>query len=234
MSETCGRVVRLAGRTGRYASLMRLSAFLPATAFLAAAALLVACTTARTGPLPTTGADGVPVVIFCDGFHSGLLIAKADWPGVLDPAPEGAPNSTSWSVHFGEMAWMRGEATDDLHALSLFVRPQPGGVQVNHTDGLMVVPLGEAQLRTWTVRLPRSGIVAMEHRLRERWITRAYDPRLPGEAALLWVSPLDWSIGTNCHDFTVDLLIAGGIPLRRRMLTLAGGLSEDLDEALAP
>ncbi len=195
---------------------------------------LTACgTTALRAPLPEPGADAVPLVVFCDSFHSGILVRKADLGLDLDPNREGAAITAEWwTIHYGEVRWMIGQDNSTLHAVSLFIRPLPGGLQINHsTPALAEIPLDVANLRTWTFTISRSDLERMRDRLSTAWLGPIIFPRPHWDTTLTVATPHDWSVWRNCHDFTIDLLDAAGIHLAQRHLYLAGGFVRDLDDA---
>ena len=175
------------------------------------------------------------LTVFCDGFHSGLLIRKADLGLALDDSLVGeAPSYPWWTIHFGERRWMLAEDTTLSHALGLFFRPLPGGLQINHTTpDLDNVGVDQEHLRRWTFTVSDADLANLRARLREHWLREVLEARPEWDNTLTVAAPLDWSVWENCHDFTVDLLRAAGIDLPHRTLYLAGGLSRDLDDVQA-
>lgn len=198
-------------------------------------ALLAAsgCATVRTMPPAGLHADH-QLVVFTDGFHSGVVLDKAALPTALDPHTGDEP--ASWpqqTLHFGEEKWTAGYDNSMLHALGLVFFPGEGVVQSDHTrNGLVDVPgLELGKLRMWIFPVNQAGIDALVSDLQNNWMTGVVMPREPGTPSTLYPAAHSWSVYHNCHDFTLDMLRSAGLDLRGRWLYLAGGLTTDLDQA---
>lgn len=174
------------------------------------------------------------LTVFTDGFHSGIVVDKASLPVTLDP--QGGDEPASWpqqTLHFGEVKWTSGYDNSMWHAIGLAFVPGEGVVQSDHTrNGLVDVPgLELGKLRMWNFPINQAGIDAMVANLQQNWLAGTVMPREPGTPSTLYPALHTWSIYHNCHDFTFDMLRSAGLDLHTRWLYLAGGLTNDLDEA---
>jgi hypothetical protein len=188
-------------------------------------ALLVGC----AAPIRPPGhPDGV-VVVFADGFHSGIVLERADVPPRLLPLVAEAP----WvAVHFGEQRWISGEADGVLEALRLGLSGGGGGVQVDAIDWWVHDRGGTdtSEVRVWAFPVTRAELAGVRARL-DFWIEpdAVRHPLRPG--ACWWPASRDWTLRTNCHDFTVDLLDGAGIRVGRPPIMWASPLRAALDQA---
>lgn len=180
-------------------------------------------------PRPGATAEAM-VVAFADDFHSGIVLERAAAPPALLPAlVAGAP----WiAFHFGERRWIRGEADGICDALRLGVCSGDGGVQVDGVAWWVHARGGTdpSRVRVWAFPLSRAELAALQARL-DSWIPpgAAREPIRPGSC--WWPARRGWSLRTNCHDFTVDLLQAAGIQVDQPPIMLAAPLRAALDRA---
>lgn len=202
-------------------------------ALLLAGLLLAGCSTLRTMP-PKDLTPAHQIIVFSDGFHTGLMLDKASLPADFDPHPDDAIAARPFiTVHFGEERWTSGADNSWAHAVGLVFIPGNGVVQSDHTRrDLSDVPgLEMEKLRTWVFKVNQAGNERMVARLQKEWMTGIVMTRREGEASSLYLSPQSWSVFNSCHDFTVDMLRAAGLDLRGRWLYLAGGVCTDLNDA---
>ena len=181
-------------------------------------------------PRVAAAPDGI-LVAFADDFHSGVVIARAAAPAALLPAVADTP----WvAFHFGERRWIRGEADGICDAARLAACSGDGGVQVDAITWWVHARGGTdpSRVRVWAFPVTATELAAVTARL-DSWIApgTVRAPLRPGSC--WWPSSRAWSLRTNCHDFTVDLLQAAGIRVGRPPLMLAGPLRAELDRAWA-
>ncbi len=177
---------------------------------------------------PPESSEGV-VVVFADGFHSGIILERAEVPPRLLPPLAEAP----WvAVHFGEQHWISGEAGGVLDALRLGLSWGDGGVQVDAIDWWVHDRGGTdtRQVRVWVFPVSRTELVGLRARL-DSWVGPGAVCHPIGPSACWWPATRDWTLRTNCHDFTVDLLDGAGIRLERPPVWQASPLRAALDEA---
>ncbi len=170
------------------------------------------------------------VVVFADDFHSGIVLAHGDVPANLLPGDVSRP----WvAVHFGEREWITGQASGMLAGMALAVDPGPGGVQIDNIDWWVHDRGGSdrQRLRVWVFPVTAGELAGLQARLAS-WIDSGPPgPIRPGSC--WWPSRHNWSLRTNCHDFTVDLLAGAGILVARPPIMMAGPLRDALDAAWA-
>lgn len=181
---------------------------------------------------PPAGLIAAPerlLIAFADGFHSGVLLARADAPPELLPPGSTAP----WIVyHFGERRWISGEADGVCDALRLAVAPGEGGVQADAVPWWVHSRGGTRRdrVRVWAFPVSAQAMDGVRQRLRA-WIAADARPTRLRPGTAWWASVRAWSLRTNCHDFTVDILAGAGIAVARPPVMLAPPLRAALDEA---
>ncbi len=178
---------------------------------------------------PTAVSDGI-VIAFADDFHSGIVLERAAAPPALLPAQVGG---APWiAFHFGERQWIRGEADGVWDALRLGVCSGDGGVQVDGVTWWVHARGGTdpSRVRVWAFPVSSAELASLQARL-DSWISPGGDrePIRPGSC--WWPAQRGWSVRTNCHDFTVDLLHAAGIQVDQPPIMLAAPLRAALDRA---
>lgn len=187
--------------------------------------------------LPTIQHEEFLVIrVFCDGFHSGVVLPRAVVPSDLDPsALAGQDYRLGRSFHYGEQAWTSGEDMSDCHAVRLVFIPGTGVIQsdVTSLDTPEIPGTDRNKMRVWSFSASRAARDAIFLRLRNTWMEEAAQPRLAddGGPSHLIACRRDWSVWRNCHDFTSDLLRAAGLDLPRHTIATAGVLIDDLDLA---
>jgi len=170
------------------------------------------------------------VMVFADDFHSGIMLEHGDVPAELLPVDV----ERRWvAVHFGEQQWICGQASGTLAALRLAIVPGDGGVQIDNIDWWVHRCGGTKPevVRIWVFPVSRRELEGLQARLRT-WVASG-DPVPIRPGSCWWPSPHDWSLRTNCHDFTTDLLAAAGIRVERPPIMMAGPLRAALDQAWA-
>lgn len=182
-------------------------------------------------PRPAAAPPAGIVVAFADDFHSGVVVERAAAPAALLPAVARTP----WvAFHFGERRWIRGEADGLCDALRLGVCSGEGGVQVDAVPWWVHARGGTdpARVRVWAFPVSAMELAALQARLAD-WIAPAAVSEALRPGSCWWPARRGWSLRTNCHDFTVDLLHAAGIPVAQPPLMLAAPLRAALDRAWA-
>lgn len=209
----------------------RLAALAPDPTLPAMRSWLVLCFAlcGCAGPSRPAAVAEATVVAFADGFHSGVILERAQAPPDLLPASAGLP----WvAFHFGERRWIRGEADGLCDAVRLAACSGEGGVQVDAVPWWVHDRGGTdpSRVRVWAFPLTAAELAALKARL-VAWIApgAVREPIRPGSC--WWPASRAWSLRTNCHDFTADLLLAAGIPVGQPPLMLAAPLRASLDRA---
>jgi hypothetical protein len=200
-----------------------------------AAILVVAVLLAGCGGLRSLPPDGLPaageVVVLVDHFHSVVIL-----PGeAMRPETRGpVPFSRLVAVHFGEERWLTDPEVGAGHGCILAVAGGPGMVVMNPLPRVdpTVMAMDPRRTRSWRFPISADGLAAMDARLRTTWLGGRV-MELPDVDAYLVASPRPWTLGKNCHDFTVDLLRVGGLDLPAMPIVQAPGLAYRLDSAVA-
>lgn len=205
-------------------------------AIIVPAALLCGCACGGARPA-VQGPVRVPaalMIAFSDDFHSGVIVSRRDVPAWILPGLGRAAPDSPWVVlHFGEKRWIRGEADGILDAMRLAVLPGDGGVQVDlvpwwmHDRGGTVIE----RVRLWVFPLDAAQRAAFLARL-DGWIDPSAGPERLAVDTCWWPARRSWTLATNCHDFTIDLLESAGVAVPWRPVHVASGLHDALDQAL--
>lgn len=197
-------------------------------ACLAALLALAGCAAAPARPPPPPEAL---VVAFADEFHSGVIVPRDCVPARWWPRPAPYP----WLVlHYGERRWITGEAHGVWPALRLALIGGEGGVQIDsvlswrHRRG----GTDPDRVRLWVFPVSAAEAAALGERL-SWWIEASGSPGALGPTSRWWPSARPWTLFTNCHDFTADLLAAAGIAVERPPIMQAAPLRAALDRAWA-
>jgi len=192
---------------------------------LAALCLILVGCAARPAPEPSSEAL---IVVFADSFHSGIVLERSQVDRRLLP-----PAQAPWvAVHFGERRWISGEADGLGDAMRLVVWPGEGGVQVDGIDWWIHDRGGTepALERVWVFTVSQQQLDRLRARL-DSWIAIGATSHQIRPSTVWWPSSRAWSLRTNCHDFTVDLLAAAGIEVDQPPFMLAAPLRDALDRA---
>lgn len=199
---------------------------------LASLSVLTAC---AASPRPPGGQPEALVIAFVDDFHSGVILDRDAVPAGLLPLGGRSVPAARWVVlHYGERRWIRGEADGVLDALRLAVLSGEGGVQMDlvawwrHDRG----GTDPARVRLWAFPATRAEVAGVVGRL-GAWIAGGETMQLLAPDSGWWRSDRAWTLGNNCHDFTVDLLAGAGLEASRPPVIQAVGLRACLDRIWA-
>jgi len=171
------------------------------------------------------------VAVFADGFHSGVMIDRAEIPVRL--LPSGPDADGGWAVaHFGERRWILGVADGCSDGLRLGLTSGDGGVQIDLVPGWRHGRGGTDRegMRLWLFPVSRAEADALVAQL-EEWAPAGAPGGQIGPSTCWWPSPRRWRLGCNCHDFTAELLRSAGIPVADGLILTAAGLRAALDAA---
>lgn len=182
-------------------------------------------------PARLVGAPDGVLVVFADGFHSGVILSRHEAPGELLPPHE----RRDWAAfHFGVRDWITGAAGGPVDAMLLAVHPGPGGMQVDGLDWWVHDRGGteRSRLRVWAFPVSAGELAGARACLRA-WVEPGAQAEALRPGSCWWPVVHDWSLRNNCHDFTAAVLHAAGIDVARPWIMQAGGLRDALDAAWA-
>lgn len=209
----------------------------PTPLVLLAAVLLLCGCGARLERLPPPGlAEAERVLVFADGMHSGVVLAATPALAALDAQPAGAPAGMPYlEVGFAADAWIAADNPGMCMKLAMATTTQRGVLYLVHLPA-SDRPRREAEtpIRTWVLPLSAEGRRRLGERI-DSWVDTSAPVvlRLPARTSFMRFATRDWKLSHNCHDFTVDLLHAAGIPVAQPPLMLAAPLRAALDRAWA-
>ena len=206
-------------------------------AFLIALWLLAGCSALTRKPAPVSGPTH-ELTVFCDNFHSGLIVPAAE----VDPAFSRVDGpAATWpllTIHFGERRTMLDPTVGYGHFAVLVVVPSAALVQVDrhpaiNTDTWRYLGVDEAHVRLYRFTVDEAGWQAWQACLRSQWIGGEPIAKEPTDPTTYWPSRRDWSVTDNCHDFTLSFVRAAGLPLQQRWYYGARQMRLDLPRAQA-
>ena len=200
------------------------------TVLVLMAASLAGCAALRSLPPPDQTAAG-DLVVLVDHFHSVVIVPG----GALGPDTRGpVPSSRLVAVHFGEERWLTDPEVGIGHGCTLAAGGGPGMVVLNPLRRVdpWVMGMDPEQTRLWRFPISAAGLAGIEERLRSTWLGARVQAFAEVDAYLV-ESARPWLLSENCHDFTVDLLRAGGLDLPATPIVQAAGLAYRLDRASA-
>lgn len=204
--------------------------------------LVLVCLLASVGcaglsRLPPTGQPiHREILVFDDGFHSGLVLPKQDGLEALDPRKEGAAASLPFvEIGFGSDAWAAIEDPGCVFTTRLALLGGTGVLMCEHRSASTRPPRDDATpIRFWRLPLSAAGWQALVAAVQaEVDASVPALPRHPDRSFFLLPARNDWSLSRNCHCFTVTLLRRCGLPLAWRPWHSSAMLTRQLDAAMA-
>jgi hypothetical protein len=181
---------------------------------MAALALLAGCAPVLRTPPPGL----VPhreVTVFCDGFHSGLLLPAEPDTAFLDPRHDDAlAASPRIEVGFGADGWRGGGETSSMTTMSLVLHGGPGLLLLARRSATRPARPEGPPVRTWDLTLDEAGWKALVAAIAARRVALPEIVRAPGQVEYIALSDRHWSVTANCHDFTREMLAETGLVLR--------------------
>lgn len=191
-----------------------------------------ACATVIQTPPPNL-APYTSISVFCDGFHSGLLIPVTPETSFLD-GREGDPPSKSpyYDVGFGAESWDTSPVPRILLAAKLVCVGGPGVTYIGRSWARRPGVPGGPPVRQWWFEIDRGAWARVVCELRKRVPADACLVRPQG--AYEYVIPADarWTILDNCHDFCRHMLAVVGLELSDPVgWTTASSFCAEMDSA---
>lgn len=184
---------------------------------LFAALLLSGCATGLARPArgaPVTDTD-VTVVVFNDGFHSGLLVPRSPELADLDPQAEGPAVALPWlELGFGADAWVAAHDPGCCTATWLIFSRSPGVLMCEHLANPTRKPRDpNTTLHLWPLRFTAAAWQRLSTEIRTWVDTGLVQPRQPTQASFMRFSTKRWTSFRNCNDFVIETLAPAGLEM---------------------
>lgn len=181
-------------------------------------ALLAGCGGLRQVPPAGISAGAIEVVVFNDGFHSGLLVPHCPELAWVD-SQEDAIAVWPWlEVGFGADDWINAREGTSFSKTKLALTGSTGVLMLEHYQTLkrpdrdVGVPS-----QFWHLRFTPQAWSRMVAFLKPWSDTSIVRLRHGDETRFFIFSPMHWTITRNCHDFVFEWLAAGGLPTTWQM-----------------
>ena len=170
--------------------------------------------------LPPAGdpAGAVEVVVFNDGFHSGLLVPHCPELAWLDTQDDAIAAWPWIEVGFGADDWINAREGTSLSKTKLALTGSTGVLMLEHYQTIKR-PDRDAGVASqfWHLRFTLKAWARMVAFLKPWVDTSIVRLRHGNETRFFIFSPIHWSITRNCHDFVLEWLAAGGLPVTWQM-----------------
>jgi hypothetical protein len=184
------------------------------------------------------------LVVFNNGFHSGFYLKQEYVPFQmdLDSRLQGktdgyfsstASRSAIVEVGFSNKDWALYENRGWTKILRLLCVPDTGSILVTDLNAELY-QMVKQRGRIWRLNITQEQFQEFFAEL-GRWVHPQGESFLgdfSGERAEFYESVYNYSMRSNCHDWTAYMLRHIGIPLKYRWYRTAARLSADLDEAI--
>lgn len=182
--------------------------------FLCLLSLMSAGCASRMSRSPVAGppADAVELVVFNDGFHSGILSPFAPDLLWLDESDDQIAKYPWMEVGFAADDWVNAHQGGCVAKTKLVISGSPGIMMLEHYP----TPARPARntgvpVRTWKLTVSRESWTRMVAWLHD-WIDLSIiRVRHPNETRWFAFSTKKWTLQRNCNDFVIEWLRAGGI-----------------------
>ncbi len=163
-------------------------------------------------PVSGTPIDAVELVVFNDGFHSGILAPFSPDLLWLDETVDEISAYPWLEVGFAADDWVNAHQGGCIAKTKLVVSGSPGIIMLQHHP-TPVRPARDAgvTVHTWKLTVSRESwtrMVAFLHEWVDLSIIRV---RHVGEPRWFAFSTKHWTIARNCNNFVIEWLRAGGI-----------------------
>lgn len=173
----------------------------------------------------------IEVVVFNDGFHSGLIVPLRPELVDLDPQKAGTAATLPWlELGFGADAWVATHDPGCCTATWLAFSRSAGVVMCEHLPEPTRKPRdAETPIRFWSLRFTEPAwqrLVAEVHTWAE---TGLVQPRQADKAVFMRYATKRWSSFHNCSDFVVETLAPAGLQIAWRPIYTIGGFAAVMD-----
>ncbi len=184
---------------------------------------------ARPRPMTTDETAPAEILVFSDGFHSGLIVPEAICPVRFadDPVPD---RQADWvEIGFSDYDWATWHTRSNTHILRLLVVPARGSIVVHYTGGPHRAPGVLAPRRIVRLPLTPVGVTVLRDYLAET-MDVAGGVLKSSEFPNYWLVPsvCDYQLTWNCHDYTARALRRVGCPMRHDLFRTATSLEGEL------
>lgn len=180
---------------------------------------------------PAGNADGATeVVVFNDGFHSGILVPHVPELAWLDSRNDAIAVWPWLEVGFGADDWVNARQGTSLSKTKLALAGSSGVLMLEHFQTLNRPDrdVGTAT-RYWHLRFTPAAWARMVEFLKP-WADVTIVRLRHGEETRYFIfCPMHWGITRNCHDFVLEWLAAGGLPMTWQMGYTSAGFRSKME-----
>jgi len=174
---------------------------------------LAGCGGLRRLPSPGIATDAIEVVVFNDGFHSGLLVPNRPELNWLDTQDDAIAKWPWLEIGFGADDWINAQEGTSLSKTRLALMGSAGVLMLEHYQTPTRPDRNPGTpSKFWHLRFTPEAWARMVDFLKPWTDTSIVRLRQGDETRFFVFSPIQWTITQNCHDFVLDWLAAGGLP----------------------
>ena len=185
-------------------------------------ALLTACATPTGEPAARAGEPTVPIYLVSHGWHTGLVIQRADIPVGLWPEAGDFPQAEYLEVGWGDRDYYQARDPGLWTTLKAALVPTPSVLHVVGLRGAVAEYFRASEVVE--LRLPRAGVerlVRYIHDAHAREGTQPVAPLGPGlyGDSRFYPARATFHLFNTCNVWTARALRAAGLPVRDAITT---------------
>lgn len=184
----------------------------------------------RRTPVAGLSAQTVELLVFNDGFHSGIMAPFEPDLRWLDASDDGV-QQYPW-IEFGYAAddWVNASQSGCISKTKLAINGSPGILMLEFYPTFNRPPRNVGvPVKTWKLTVSRESWLQMVAALHEWTDLSIVRVRNSGEKRWFAFSTKRWTIARNCNDFVIECLRAGGIDSMWHLGYTADGFCRQMD-----
>ncbi len=211
--------------------IMRSTQFLLLSLVLSVCLLCVGCASGmRRTPVAGPPADAVELVVFNDGFHSGILAPFDPDLRWLDASGDEVVKYPWMEVGFAADDWVNAHQGGCIAKTKLVINGSPGVLMLEFYPTAVRPPRNVGvEVRTWKITVSHESWIRMVAWLHEWTDLSIVRVRNPGETRWFAFSSKPWTIARNCNDFVIEWLRVGGLDSQWHLGYTAEGFRGQMD-----
>ncbi|MBW7861811.1 MAG: DUF2459 domain-containing protein [Rhodocyclaceae bacterium] len=178
--------------------------------------LLCACASVRDDLVPAAPGEAVQrMYVVSNGFHSGIVLARADLPGHLLPETADFPHAAYFEFGWGDHIYYPMQEPPFWHALRAALLPTAAVLHVVPHTG---APRPGPGFEVIELSVSTAGLQAMIERI-DRALSRGSAPRAasvargPDAHSLFYPAHGSFHLFNTCNTWTARKLAAAGVPI---------------------